>query len=80
MIRRWKRSLAHIRCAECGCGLDYAQPEFVAKHPMPRCWSCRVGTPRQAVYGAPREPLTAAQVAIAPPPRPHRPKWRYLDV
>lgn len=34
------RALVHIWCGECGRSLDWAQPEFVARHPNPRCWAC----------------------------------------
>jgi hypothetical protein len=32
--------LIPINCAECGRDLDRAQPEFLAKHPNPKCYRC----------------------------------------
>lgn len=44
----WRHGLINIWCVECGNGLDWAQPEFVARHPMPRCLGCQ--WERKAVY------------------------------
>jgi hypothetical protein len=36
---------------ECERDLDWAQPEFVERHPAPRCWPCK-DRPRQLVYAS----------------------------
>jgi hypothetical protein len=33
--------LTHIFCSECSADLDWAQPEFVDRHPAPLCARCR---------------------------------------
>jgi hypothetical protein len=63
----WRAGLLHIYCSnpKCGRSLDWAQPEFLAKHPDPVCWTCPpVETPASAVVQAAAEVL---QVESAPP-------------
>jgi hypothetical protein len=58
----WRAGLVHIHCTGCGRDLDWAQPEFVAAHPEPRCWNCPQPAP-PAVVHAEAEVL---QVALEP--------------
>jgi NAD-dependent SIR2 family protein deacetylase len=59
----WKTGLVHINCVECHRDLDWAQPQFLERHPMPRCWTCKDA--RQAVYAV----TGPRQLPAAPPTR-----------
>lgn len=48
-MNRWRNGI-HIQCVECGRDLYWAPPEFVDRHPMPRCVDCARRN-RQAIYG-----------------------------
>ena len=37
---KWRRGLTHIWCTVCHADLDWAQPEFCARHPEPVCGAC----------------------------------------
>jgi hypothetical protein len=62
--RSWRVGLTHIRCA-CGRSLDWMQPEFLAVHPEPVCWTCpAVEPPGLKVVRATAEVLSAKRLPI----------------
>lgn len=75
MSRRWREGV-HIWCVECGRDLHWAPPEFVARHPMPRCWSCASLGLRKELYPGGPVAVTRAQALPAAPVQ--RRRWRWF--
>lgn len=65
---RWRVGLTHIWCSGCARDLDWAQPEFLARHPEPRCVHCGPApAPRVlALPAAPPVHAVAEVLAVKP--------------
>lgn len=65
---RWRDGI-RIWCVECGRDLHGAPPEFVASHPMPRCFTCAIYGPRKAIYAGGPPTINRAEALPAAPIR-----------